>query len=720
MSRFQLMIIKYILFSVMLVFLVSCVTETKKEWKPNTDWGHWILGHRSNLEFLEKNHMTVTFGSGAPNFGYVSRAEFDSLMNEAKVFNQTYHDKGYIVLRYLSTSLNGDSKSNKDFPKKEQIHLLEFYNKDWQDFEDYIGPKPEEDPTTWMMVRSDGTFPYYRYAPYGKETDSGFEAWGVPVNPDYVRFMEGKMRAQAETGIDGSYIDWTHIASETSYDKYSKSGFITWLKKNIPQEIAKKKYGVSNFDDMELPEKRGEKLWMEWITYRGYMVAEFHKHMRTTARKYNPHFMVSGNVYGGFGYGPIAYDGAGNMEMLARDGYDDFIYSEIQEYLDFAPRKNDQGMKITNSPAIKFLAAVSHGKPVIIYATEITPPIFPDPTEKCLSAMSQINIAEAVANHAIFREKRQTPPGATEIYSFLAANRSNFIGAHLYSNVAILASLNQYLASEQSFAFSSSRVLTDRGINHVMIVEDDLLNGKLQDYDLIYIPYLPLLSEKKQEILKDYVESGGTLVILGESGMKDQYNVPQEKSVLAGMLAKQSYPKKKMIKSVGEGKICFLPLKIPASKFLIPSKVGEEATTFGPSMADVFADIPEGYTRGRINSDLRNVLDNAALEIENLLADKVTKLLNASPYLEMTTMRQKEKNVILVHLVNYDVVLDGTITPAENVGIILSLPEGMSVKNVRYSGNLSDMRPVSFDTKGQTIQFVVPQVGIYGLAVVEL
>lgn len=317
MSRFQLMIIKYILFSVMLVFLVSCVTETKKEWKPNTDWGHWILGHRSNLEFLEKNHMTVTFGSGAPNFGYVSRAEFDSLMNEAKVFNQTYHDKGYIVLRYLSTSLNGDSKSNKDFPKKEQIHLLEFYNKDWQDFEDYIGPKPEEDPTTWMMVRSDGTFPYYRYAPYGKETDSGFEAWGVPVNPDYVRFMEGKMRAQAETGIDGSYIDWTHIASETSYDKYSKSGFITWLKKNIPQEIAKKKYGVSNFDDMELPEKRGEKLWMEWITYRGYMVAEFHKHMRTTARKYNPHFMVSGNVYGGFGYGPIAYDGAGNRKFIS-------------------------------------------------------------------------------------------------------------------------------------------------------------------------------------------------------------------------------------------------------------------------------------------------------------------------------------------------------------------------------------------------------------------
>jgi len=73
--------------------------------------------------------------------------------------------------------------------------------------------------------------------------------------------------------------------------------------------------------------------------------------------------------------------------------------------------------------------------------------------------MSQINIAEAVANHCIFREKRETPPGATEMYSFLAKARPDLIGSHLYSNIAILGSLNQYLADEQSFAFSTSRIL---------------------------------------------------------------------------------------------------------------------------------------------------------------------------------------------------------------------------------------------------------------------
>jgi hypothetical protein len=459
---------------------------------------------------------------------------------------------------------------------------------------------------------------------------------------------------------------------------------------------------------------------MEWITFRGHSVAEFHKRLRTVARKYNPHFMISGNVFGGFGYGPIAYDGAGNIEMLGRDGYDDFIYSEMQEYLDSAPRKNKDGVKITNSPALKFLAAASHGKPVIVYATEITPPIFPDPTEKCLSAMAQINIAEAVANHAIFREKRQTPPGATQMYTFLASQRHKLSGAHLYSNIAVLASLNQYLANEQSFAFSSSRVLADRGISHVMIVEDDLLKADLTDYDLIYIPYMPLLSIEKQNALIKYAENGGKLLILGKSGIKNQYNLSQEQVVLADVLGKKSYPDNKLVTAVGKGKICYLPLSIPKSKFLISAKEGKNVTTFGPSMADVFADIPEGYTRGRIDPELKKVLRTAADQIEELLAGEMTYLQNATPFLELTTMMQKEKDLILVHIVNYDVILDGTITPAEHFKVVISLPEGKTVKNIMYGGNLSQMEKATYSKSGKLITIDIPKIEIYGLGVVEL
>lgn len=714
----SLLLIGTMLFIV--IMLLGCSENEKKDWKPNTDWGHWILGHRSDPDFLEKNNMTVTFGNGAPNMDEVTRAEFDSLMKEAKKFNDSYHDKGYIVLRYLSTSLNGTSETNTSTPKKEQINFLKFYNKRWNDFEDYIGSKPEEDPTTWIMVKADGTFPYYRYAPYGQETDEGFEAWGVPVNPGYLKMMEGRIRAQAETGIDGSYIDWTHIAEETSYDEYSRKGFIEYLNKNLPTDVAKEKYGIADYTKIKLPEKRGEKFWMEWITYRGTQVAEFHKHMRATARNYNPHFMVSGNVFGGFGFGPIAYLAAGNIEMLGRDGYDDFIYSEMQEYLDAAPRNKD-GVKITNSPALKFVSAAAHGKPVIVYATEITPPIFPNPTEKCLSAMAQINIAEAVANHSIFREKRETPPGTTEMYSFLAKNRQDLIGSHLYSNIAILGSLNQYLADEQSFAFSTSRVMADKGISHVFIVEDDLLTGKINEFDLIILPRIPLLSLEKQNTLVEFVKMGGKLIVLGETGIKDQYNLANKNIPLLEAAELSAYPKQNTSKSIGKGEILFMPLEMPEHKYLTEYEQ-KEGTFFGSSMVDVFADVPEAYTRDNMHPVLRKKLNSLADETVKFLGS-ATALDQDNKFVEMSLMKKKDEH-LLVHLVNYNVTVDGDITPAKNVKAQIAIPEGRSVKNITYSGELGEMQSIKYDIEeknGSSIAIVTfPELNIYGLAKVEL
>ena len=706
---------------VITLLFLAIANGQQPAFKPIVDWGHWRLGQKADLEFLQKNHMTITFGSGAPNFEGITRTEFDQKIEEAKAFNKKMHDQGYIVLRYLSTALNGKTATNKDEPQKDQIEMLKFYNERWQEFEDIVGPKPPVDPSSWIMVHPDGTFPHYRYAPYGQETGGGFEAWGCPDNPYYVRLMEGKIRQQAITGIDGSYVDWTHIAGGTCYCDYTRKNFSDYLQKNLPAPVSIAKYGTADFATIQLPQKRGEKFWMEWVTYRGHAVAEFHKKLRTAAREINPYFVIAGNVYGGFGYGPIAYDAAGNMEMLGREGYDDFIYSEIQEYLDSAPRKDDNGIKVTNGPALKFLAAASHGKPVIIYATEITPPIFPDPTEQCLSAMAQINIAEAVANHCIFREKRLTPEGATAVYKFLAANEPSLLGAQLYSNIAIVTSLNQYLADELSFAFSTSRVLSDRGIAHVMMIEDDLLGKDLNRVELIVLPYLPLLSIEKQKSLQKYVDQGGKLLIIGQSGVKNQYNLANSEVPLAGIFGGKGYPESYTVKKVGKGQAAFLPLPIPEHRFLVPAKAKSEFTTFGPSMADLFSDIPEGYTRNRINPELRPKLEDAADKMLDLLDNQASKIVANSPYLEMTTMRQAQSDLLLAHLVNYDVTVAGVQTPVENVNLQICLPAGKKIKKIQYSGTLSDLQPLEYKTKkSNLVSVTVPRVEVYGLIVIEL
>lgn len=370
------------------------------------------------------------------------------------------------------------------------------------------------------------------------------------------------------------------------------------------------------------------------------------------------------------------------------------------------------------------MSAASGSKPVIIYATEITPPIFPEPTEKCLSAMAQINIAEAVANHTVFREKRQTPPGATEIYKFLASNEDKLIGAHLYSNIAILASLTQYLADEQSFAFNTSRVLADNGIAHIMIVENDLLTNELSNFGLIILPYLPLLSMEEQKALKNYVKKGGILLILGQCGIKDEHNLPHKQIVLAKLLGDIKYPDQSMERKVGKGTVYFIPLTIPDSKFLIPIEAKEGVTTFGPSGANIFVDIPEGYTRGRINPELRKILESLSNRVIELLSDRVTRLIKSSPYIEITTMLHRDKNRMLVHFVNYDVTVDGTITPVKNLKVQILMPYGKDVKSLNYSGTLSALKPVDFATieRGldKLIIFKLDKLDIYGLTVMEL
>jgi hypothetical protein len=693
----------------------------QQEWKPSTDWAHWRLGHRTELDWLQKNRLTVTFGSGAPNFEQGTRAQFDAGLEKAKAANRDFHNKGYIVLRYLTSSLGGSSGADGSDPTKEQVGLIKFWQEQWGQYEDYIGARPAEDPKTWITVRPDGTFPFYRYAVYGKKPGRNFETWGCPNNPDYIRMMEGRIRSQAETGIDGSYIDWTQISGGTCYCKYCRANFISYLKKNLPPEVSKAKYDTADYANIRLPQKRGEPFWMEWITFRGRAVADLHSHLREVARKYNPNFLISGNVFGGFGYGPIAYDAAGNMEMLGKE--EGFIYSEMQEYLDASPRKNDQGVKITNSPALKFLAAATHGKPTVIYATEITPPIFPHPDEKCLSAMAQINIAEAEANHAIFREKRETPPGATALYNFLADNEDRLATAQLHSNVGILASLNQYLADELSFAFSTSRVFADKGIAHAMLVEDDLVGGDLGKFDLIVVPYLPLLSQEKQKALVRYVENGGALLVLGASGAKTEHNVVQKDVPLASLFGKAAYPSQAISRKRGRGVARFMPLPIPQSKYLIPIKKDnrEFSTTYGPSMEDIFADIPEGYTRNRIDPALRKILEQLAAQVPQMTGGRVTQLQTPSPFVEVTTMLTRDAGRMIVHLVNYNVTVDGDITPAKGLKVDIAPPRGKQVKSVEYSGTLAKLRPAPFKAgKGGVVTFDADALDIYGMAVVEL
>lgn len=709
----------------MAILLVAGCAARPDAPNARTDWGHWRFGHRSDLAFLEENRLTVTFAGGAPNFERVSREAFDAEVAEAKRVVKEYQDKGYLVLRYMTSSVHGTTDSPEDEPTADRLDLYEFYhNGAWDDYADYLGekPDPENDPSTWLMVAADGSFPHYRYAPYGQEKTGRFEAWGCPNNPHFRRLMAGRIRSQAETGVDGVYLDWTQIAGGTCYCDHSRAAFRTFLKNHLPAEAARRKYGTSDYESVEAPLSADDPFWMEWLEFRAHTLADFHRELKAEARRVNPGFLISGNVYGGFGFGPIAYDAAGHMELFGREGGHDFFYSEIQEYLDAAPHRTDDGTRISNSPVLRYLSAAAHGRPVVQYATEITPPIFPDPSEQTLNAMAQINIAEAVASQTIFREKRETPPWATDIYRFLAANEKSLVGARLHADVAIVASVHQYLADRQSYAFSTSRVLNDEGIGHTFLVLDDLLEADLSRFGAVILPQLPLMSAEAQERVLDYARKGGTLVVVGNTGLYDVHNVPHERSPLAEALGDAS-GNERVVRSIGAGTLHYVPVPEADHRYLVRTKAAGEFTTFGPTLADRFADIPAAYTQGGIHPDLRTVL----VQVANVLREELpwtSRRQSDHPYVEFSTMHNPYTNQLLVHAVNYDVSIRGEVGPAEDLRLQIALPPGKEAASVRYSASLGDFAEPPHQVRtvdGRTVvDLELDRLNIYGLAVIDL
>jgi len=613
---------------------------------------------------------------------------------------------GYTVLRYVTTALGGTTDTPKDLPRKDQTRVYEMYQKNWDEYADYLGPKPKADPTTWLQIGPDGTYQTYRYTPPGKEVGRNFEVWGCQNNPDFVRFMEARLTTQAAIGIDGSYIDYTSMRTGTCYCDYCRKAFVVYLEEHLPKAVAKAKYGVTDYATVKAPEKRGEPFWMEWLGYRDNIVAEFHKRVRAAARKYNPNFILGGNI-NDCGYGLIAYESAANMEMLLRDGYNDFGYTETQHRLAYAPH-NEKGTKISNAALLKYMSGAGHGKPSLFYATEITSPLFPHPTEKSLSAIAQANIAEAAAHGFTFREKFETPPGATRFYKFWADNESKLTGTRLRSNVAVVASNNQFLADEQTFSLTTSRVLADRGIGHVVAVEADLELPVLRQYDLVIVPYLPLLGAEAQQALVSYVEQGGKLIVLGRSGVKDRHNLPHGKVVLAGLVG-GAYPGQAVSRKLKQGQVQFIPLPIPDSQYRAHLK------------DSLFADVADAVVRDEIDPALRKILQGLADKVVQMLPQRLTRVDGKYPYVEINSMATPAKDRMAVHLVNYDLTIDGDVTPARNVNVEVALPPGRKVRSIEYNGTLDAMQPVKFAACGPScVRFQADQVNIYGLAVLTL
>ncbi len=689
------------------------------------DWGHIrIVRSNDNIEFLNRLHATVNQNGGPilfpkdPGSGrYITDLkEFDKLVAAAREKVDRFHQEGLHVIAYTTMALAGESPTYDDVPRPEELALNEAYNMPglWESYAAWLGAKPAEAPGKWARRSQDGKYSFYRFRhPNAPRTGGRFEMFGCQDNPSYVHYFKGVMRLVALGGYDGAYVDWTKVHEGTCYCEHSRAAFRKYLQEKVPAGYLQKRYGITDLAQAEPPLDNTQALWREWLIFRSASLSEFQREIRAAAREINPDFLLSGNINGG-DYGNMAYINGDDMERMGE--VEDFFYSEIQSGLRSVPRADGE-VKVSNSGPLKFLAAAAMQKPVWMYCIQPSTPK-PIPNEKALFNLIKLSIAEAFANHNTFSVVRETfgepispmvHNGAEQIYAFFKENEENLVGAKLAANTAILCSINQFYSDEFSYFNPASRVLADAGIAHVMTVERDLNAAELARYKTLILPYVPLMSDEQAKIVSAFVEQGGGLVVMGLSSSKDENGLARRNLGLSELLGfgLQDSPVAVTRREVGKGRVVFIPLH--------PIPVGRGDTDTSPLPDDQMM-----YGRGifpdRIKEAFAALPEAAAWAGAGLFSGK----LEANGMVEMTTMEQREKNLLLVHLVNYQVTLDGVVTPAAGARVQLRIPEQKKVTRITIGSPINKTAEVAFKKIGDTIEFVFPPFEVYSLATVYL
>jgi Beta-galactosidase trimerisation domain/Beta-galactosidase len=706
------------------VFAQSVNNNGKAGEKPGPwDWGHLrIVRSNDNIEFLNRLHATVNQNGGPIIFPkdeesgqYITDlTRFNKMLEESRQKVQKFHDQGLYVIAYTTMALAGESETYEETPKPEQLFINDAYKTEglWNLYKQYFGPKPVEGPDKWARHSHDEQYSYYRFRhPNAPKTGGRFEMFGCQDNPSYVQYFKGVIRLVATSGHDGAYIDWTKVHDGTCFCEHSKNAFRKFLKDKVAPDYLRERYGLTNVNNVEPPLDNTMALWREWLRFRSWSLTDFQRQIREAARAINPDFLLSGNINGG-AYGNMAYTNGDDMELMGT--VEDFFYSEIQHGLESVPR-TENGIKISNSGPLKFLAAAAQQKPVWMYCVQPSHPK-PIPNEKALFNLIKLNIAEAFANHNTFSVVRETfgepispyvHNGAEQIYAFFKENEQNLIGAKLAANVAVFCSLNQFYSDEFSYFNPASRVLSDKGIGHVMTVERDFSLDELAKYEVIVLPYVPLLSDFEINELKKYVQNGGGLVVMGLSSSKDEFGRRRQNIGLSEILGfdLQNTPIVLTKKEVGKGRVAFIPFNV------LPVGKGDTENTPLPDDHMMYG---QGIFPDRIKGAFEILPDAVEWAANGNLSAKMT-----APFtVEFTTMEQKEKNLELVHLVNYNMNLDGEVTPAQNVRIKLWVPAGKKVSKIIFGSPLSASAEISFESKKQYVEFDVPSFDVYALATV--
>ncbi len=662
--------------------------------------------------------------------GLPSRERFEKVRAALKKSGvmEWAHERGIAVVSYNAGARFGGKAEDRSL-------FFEFYDKHWDQYTDYFGPKPSSDPVEWTRALSSGQTSVYT------PQDTMVREFGCCINNPHMRtYVKGTLRIALELGIDGIFFDYS---PQFCYCDRCVGKFRGHLAAHFAPRELSDIFGIqdaSQADPVQFTRHRHARfenpLYVEWRRYRPQNYLEWLKEMRDYGRSVNPGFFISANacLWEGNPYRQFEF-AVGPLDEWSRE----LDYLFIEGMFETSPHGNRKE-KVANSSMLRYASAASRGRTVTFdcYMSWSAPP-------KVMTPLAELAVAECLANRSVFvhnwsprqnlprgkggtyvitdltRENKAVVEGLAVYNRFSAEHEDLFIDSQPYANVGVLCSLQQAYGRQKTSFMAVSRMLSDEQIPHVALIDDELIDDRLASFDAVILPEAPLTSDQQVAALLRFVEKGGGLIIIGETAAYDQYGRRRTEqygfhALLEGM-EPWGHIDPGIDPSVGvnaTGKAVYgrgRVVHIPREAYIVFPDTGREKVVLFKDMASI--------TTGAmisINAVFGQIVRWAA---NGTLACTCA----ADSTVELSLMQIPGKDRLVAHLVNYKVDLDGSIVEERDLPVTVTLPAGRKSSSATlFSPDLPGEKELAVTTAREhgrwKVSFTVPRLRIYDIVVV--
>ena len=502
----------------------------------------------------------------------------------------------------------------------------------------------------------------------------------VDVKTDFIHFDNFDLNAEPES---------CHCAA-------CIAGFRKRLKTKYSAAQLRERFGFERVDFVNPPQwnknNRPENMQIiydpaiqEWIDYRCQSMGNALEQMYDYAASLNPEVALETNPAGITGQNRSWETGIDHARILK---FTKAIWSEEGERIGYQP----DGRLISRIRSYKLARAYSN---ILLAVIADHPLAFAE-------ALAFDQMLGVVGGYPLSKITR-------EYIDFYRRNRDMYAGSEDLANVGVLrsyASLTFNNAAVQLCTVLVEQALIEAGIPFDLVFDEGLRD--LTKYKVLILPNTECLSDEQLSLLRSYVDRGGALVVIGQTGQYDEWRRVRLAPGLAGLVDHQKTvsPYEESVESniepageatqkiVGSGRVGYLPVM--------------EFDGMLPRHQAYFAILSEFWKRPKNWKQLVDLVQWAA-------DDQVQIQLDGPRGMVVNYTGQPLKQRAFVHLVNYD-----QAATAKSVKVGVRLPDNRQASRitVRAPGS-NDAQTINFNKNGDMKLFSIPTVRAYSLVTIE-